>query len=87
VAMRGPALRSWLGDFVPVSSPSSFAIGMDLSPPPWGGSFVAFVAVVTRLLSSLRSKMATSDRCYHCQRRSVVADVHHRVKHGMDSWR
>jgi hypothetical protein len=37
VAMRGPALRSWLGDFVLVSSPSSFVIRMDLPPPlpPW----------------------------------------------------
>jgi hypothetical protein len=75
VAMRGPALRSWLGDFILVSSPSSFVIRMDLPPPSHpGGSFVAFVAVVTGSLSSL--KTATPDRCYHYQRRSVAADVH-----------
>jgi hypothetical protein len=46
------------------------------SPPPShpGRSFVAFVAVVTGSLSSL--KTATPDRCYHYQRRSVAADVH-----------
>jgi hypothetical protein len=44
-------------------------------PPSWG-SFGAYVAVVTGLLSSMRLKTATLNHCYHCQCRSVAVDVH-----------